>query len=154
MVRLMSVCLFAILVVATSCSSRNLGPTEEGLIQRSEMANDALNAQDWAGIYQLYPPEVQDNCSLADFKNGWAANYEEQFGALLEFLGAGTGLTLVVETNSVAITGTNALVTLELDAFTPSGEAVIENLVNNSAQAWKFTDGAWFISEDIPQDFC
>ena len=118
------------------------------------MDNDALNTQDSAGIYQLYPPEVHDICSLSDFESGWNANYEEQFGALLEFLGAGTQLTLVVETNSVAIAGTDAYVMLELDAFASDGQPVIENLVNDSPQTWKFIDGDWFIGEDIPDEFC
>ncbi len=118
------------------------------------MANYALNTQHWAGIYQLYPPDVHRICSLANFQDGWIANYEAQYGALQEILGAGTELTLVVETNSVAITGTDAFVTLELDAFASDGQPVIENLVNNSAQAWKFTDGEWFIGEDVPDEFC
>ena len=154
MFRLIIVCLFSISVVAIGCSSSNPEPTEEGLIQRTKMANDALNTQDWAGIYQLYPPEVHDICSLSDFESGWNANYEEQFGALLEFLGAGTQLTLVVETNSVAIAGTDAYVMLELDAFASDGQPVIENLVNDSPQTWKFIDGDWFIGEDIPDEFC
>ena len=146
--------MFAICVVSIACSSSNPEPTEEGLIQRSAMANDALNTQNWAGIYQLYPIEVQSICSLADFERGWNANYETQYGALLEFLGAGTDLTLVVETNSVAIMGTDAYVTLELDGYAPDGQPVIENLVNDNSQAWKFIDGKWFIGEDIPADFC
>ena len=154
MFRSIAVCLFIISVFAIACSSSAPEPTEERLIQRSEMANDALNTQNWAGIYKLYPPEVHDICTLSSFENGWNANYEEQFGALLEFLGAGTELTLVVETNSVAITGTDAYVTLELDAFALDGQPVIENLVNDSAQAWEFIDGEWFISEDIPSEFC
>ena len=52
MFRLIIVCLFPICVVAIGCSSSNPEPTEEGLIQRTKMANDALNTQDWAGIYQ------------------------------------------------------------------------------------------------------
>ncbi len=98
---LIAVCLFASSFAATACSSTNPEPTEEGLIQRSDMANYALNTQNWAGIYQLYPPDVHRICSLANFQNGWIANYEAQYGALQEILGAGTELTLVVETNSV-----------------------------------------------------
>ena len=118
------------------------------------MANDALNTQNWSGIFQLYPPGVRDICSLSAFENGWNANYEEQFGALLEILGTDMELKLVVETNSVAITGIEAYVTLELDAFTSDAQPVIENLVNDSAQLWKFVDGDWYIGEDIPEDFC
>ena len=154
MSRFTMVCLLAISVVAVACSSNNPEPNEERLIHRSQLANDALNTQDWAGIYQLYPPEVHDTCSLADFENGWNSNYDEQLEALLEFLGAGVELTLVVETNSVAITGTDAYVTLELDAFDSDQRPVIENLVNDSAQAWKFVNGDWFIGEDIPYEFC
>ena len=154
MFRLMMVCLLSIIVFALSCSSSGPEPTEEGLIQRSEIANDALNSQNWAGIYQLYPPEVREICSLAGFESGWNTNYEEQSRALLEFLGSGTELTLVIETNSVAITGTEGYVTLELDAFASDGQLVIENLVNDSAQAWNFVDGQWFIGEDIPAGFC
>ena len=150
----MSTCLLASCVVAIACESTNVEPTEERLIQRSEMANDALNTQNWAVIYQLYPPKVQEACSLADFESSWNDNYVEQFGALLEFLGAGTELTLVVETNSVVVTGREAYVTLELDAFASDGQPVIENLANDSAQAWEFIDGEWFIGEDIPQEFC
>ena len=145
---------FAIFVLAIACSSNGPEPTEAGLIQRSQMANDALNTQNWSGIYQLYPPEVRDICSLDAFESGWNSNYEEQFGALLEMLGPDTELKLVVETNSVAITGIEAYVTLELDAFTSDAQPVIENLVNESAQLWKFVDGDWYIGEDIPEDFC
>ena len=154
MFRLMAVCLFAISVFAIACSSSSSEPTEQGLIQRSEMANDAVNTQNWAGIYQLYPPEVHDICSLADFENGWNANYEREFGALKEVLGAGMGLTIVVETNGVAIAGTDGYVTLELDVFASDGQGVIENLVNDNAQLWKFIDGEWFIGEDVPDGFC
>ena len=80
--RLMAVCLFAISLFAIACSSSSSEPTQQGLIQRSEMANDALKTQNWVDIYQLYPPEVHDICSLADFENGWDANYERDFGAL------------------------------------------------------------------------
>ena len=154
MFRLMAVCLFAISVFAIACSSSSSEPTEQGLIQRSEMANDALNTQNWAGIYQLYPPEVHDICSLADFENEWDANYEREFGALKEVLGAGMDLTIVVETNGVAIAGTDGYVTLELDVFASDGQGVIENLVNDNAQLWKFIDGEWFIGEDVPDGFC
>jgi hypothetical protein len=118
------------------------------------MANDALNTQNWAGIYQLYPPEVRDICSLADFENGWDVNYEREFGALKEVLGADMNLTLVVETNGVAIAGTDGYVTLELNAFASDGQGVIENLVNDDAQLWRFIDGEWFIGEDVPDGFC
>ena len=154
MFRLMAVCLFAISVFAIACSSSSSEPTQQRLIQRSEMANDALNTQNWAGIYQLYPPEVHDICSLADFENEWDANYEREFGALKEVLGAGMDLTIVVETNGVAIAGTDGYVTLELDVFDSDGQGVIENLVNDNAQLWKFIDGEWFIGEDVPDGFC
>ena len=146
--------MFAIFVLAIACSSNVPEPTEAGLIQRSQMANDALNTQNWSGIYQLYPPEVRDICSLDAFESRWNSNYEEQFGALLEILGTDTELKLVVETNSVAITGIEAYVTLELDAFTSDAQPVIENLVNDNAHAWTFIDGDWFIDEDIPYEFC
>ena len=152
--RLTVVCLSIWFAIGVACSSSNFEPTEEGLIQRSEIANDALNNQHWAAIYQLYPPNVHEICSLSDFEDGWNANYEEQYAALQELFGVASGLTLVVETNSVAITGTDAYVPLELDAFTSDGQHVIENLVNDSAQAWIFKDGEWFIGEDIPDEFC
>lgn len=144
----------AITLMSVACSFNSPEPTEERLIQRSEMANYALNTQNWAGIYQLYPPAVRDICSLEDFETGWVANYEEQFGVLLEFLGASPGLIIVVETNSVSVIGEDAYLTLELDAFAADGSPVIENLVNENAQAWKFIDGEWFIGEDIPEQFC
>lgn len=150
----MAVGLFAICVISIGCSSTSIEPTEERLIERSEMANDALNTQDWASIYHLYPPEVQDICSLANFEISWNDNYEEHMRALVEFLGTDTELTLVVETNSITITETNAYVTLELDAFNSDGRRVIENLVNDGAQAWEFINGEWFIGEDIPEAFC
>ena len=131
--------MFAIFVLAIACSSNGPEPTEAGLIQRSQMAIDALNTQHWSGIYQLYPPEVRDICSLDAFESGWNSNYEEQFGALLEILGTDTELKLVVETYSVAIT---------------DAQPEIENLVNENAQLWKFVDGDWYIGEDIPEDFC
>ncbi|GIT43878.1 MAG: hypothetical protein Ct9H300mP11_18140 [Chloroflexota bacterium] len=34
---------------------------------------------------------------------------------------------------------------LELDAFASDGQPVIENLVNDSPQTWKFIDGDWFM---------
>ena len=49
---------------------------------------------------------------------------------------------------------TDAYVMLELDAFASDGQPVIENLVNDSPQTWKFIDGEWFIGEDIPDEFC
>ena len=153
-VRLIEVCLLAIFVVAIACSPSSPEPTKEELILRSEMANEALNAQNWAGIYQLYPTEVRDMCLFADFEAGWNSNYEKQFRALQEVLGGGSEFTLVVETNSVALTGTEGYVTLELDAFSSNGQPVIENLVNDSAQVWKFIDGEWFINEPIPEQFC
>ena len=154
MSRLMAVCLFAISVFAIACSSTSSEPTEQGLIQRSEMANNAVNAQNWAGIYQFYPPEVHDICSLAEFENEWGANYEREFGALKEALGAGMDLTIVVETNGVAIAGTDGYVTLELNAFASDGQGVIENLLTDNAQLWRFIDGEWFIGEDVPDWFC
>ena len=154
MLRLMVVFLFAACVGVIACSSSSSEPTEEGLIQRSEMANDALNAQNWADIYQLYPPEVRDICLLSDFESGWNANYERELEALKEALGAGMELTLVVETNGVAIAGTDGYVTLELDAVASDGQRVIENLVNDNAQLWKFIDGEWFIGEGVPDEFC
>ena len=149
-----SVCLFAISVFAIACSSTSSEPTEQGLIQRSEMANNAVNTQNWAGIYQFYPPEVHDICSLAEFENEWGANYEREFGALKEALGAGMDLTIVVETNGVAIAGTDGYVTLELNAFASDGQGVIENLLTDNAQLWRFIDGEWFIGEDVPDWFC
>lgn len=154
MFHLTTVFLFAISLVAISCSSSSPEPTEKRLIERSQMANDALNSQNWAAIYQLYQPKIQDICSVSDFESGWNSNYEEQLGALLAFLGSGTELTLVVETNSVAITGTDAYVTLELDVFASDGQSVIENRVNDNAQAWQFINGDWFIAEEIPDEFC
>ena len=118
------------------------------------MANDAVNTQNWAGIYQLYPPEVHDICSLAEFENEWGANYEREFGALKEALGGGMDLTIVVETNGVAIAGTDGYVQLGLNAFASDGQGVIENLLNDNAQLWKFIDGDWFIGEDVPDGFC
>mgnify|MGYP003308727555 CR=1 FL=1 len=151
---LLTVCLFAISIFAIACSSSISEPTEEGLIQRSGMANDAISTQSWAGLYQLYPAEVHDICSLVDFENGWSANYERELGALKEALGAGLELTLLVETNGVAIAGTDGYVTLELNAFDSAGQPVIENLANDNAQLWKFIDGEWFIGEDLPDGFC
>tara|TARA_B100000745_G_scaffold263968_1_gene188513 strand:+ start:166 stop:582 length:417 start_codon:yes stop_codon:yes gene_type:complete len=118
------------------------------------MANNAVNTQNWAGIYQFYPPEVHDICSLAEFENKWGANYEREFGALKEALGAGMDLTIVVETNGVAIAGTDGYVTLELNAFASDGQDVIENLLTDNAQLWRFIDGEWFIGEDVPDWFC
>ena len=151
---LLTVCLFAISIFAIACSSSISGPTEEGLIQRSGMANDAISTQSWAGLYQLYPAEVHDICSLVNFENGWSANYEREFGALKEALGAGMELTLVLETTGVAIAGTEGYVTLELDAFASDGRHVIADLVNDNAQLWKFINGEWFIGEDLPDGFC
>ena len=150
----MAVFLFVACVCVIACSPSISEPTEEGLIQRSEMANDALNAQNWADIYQLYPPEVRDICLLSDFESGWNANYERELEVLKEALGAGMELTLVVETNGVAIAGTDGYVTLELDAVASDGQRVIENLVNDNAQLWKFIDGEWFIGEGVPDEFC
>ena len=152
--RLIAVCLFAFGIFAVACSSNSSEPTKEGLIQRSGVANDAITAQNWAGLYKLYPAEVHDICSLVNFENGWSANYEREFGALKEALGAGMELTLVLETTGVAIAGTEGYVTLELDAFASDGRHVIADLVNDNAQLWKFINGEWFIGEDLPDGFC
>jgi hypothetical protein len=53
------------------------------------MANDAINTQNWAKSYQLYPPAFREICSVGDYVNRAQVTYEKEFGTLKQFLGAG-----------------------------------------------------------------
>jgi len=124
------------LILLAACGGDS-GPTQDALKSRGEAVADAINDGKWAKVYTLFSPESKAVCDGAEF--AVAANLG--FSTLKIFLGVEDSDNLEFKVETVAASGINGQVTMDLYL---DGDLFSEGY----AEDWIYVDNNWwFVSE-------
>ena len=137
MQRLISFFVVLITMMAISCSSGVVEPTEDGLKKRAEAAAQSMSDENFGEFYQFFTPGFREVCSKSEFSTYMKAIWP----IARSFLGAGDGEMLEFKVRELSADGINGLV--KIDIFS---EGTLLDQANDGL--WIFIDGQWWSTED------